>query len=201
MLQASLRGTLRRSFGGWELLLFGIGVVIGPNVYSGNGTTGWCERAAAGLGCALPRAGARSWRSTVVVLHCAPTVLPAGCARSCCKARLEALQHSPRAVVVVGVAGRRYAVGPALFLSYAIAGFSALCAAAIYGEFVMEYPISGGGFTYTMLTFGELPAWMTLTALILSYVVGMAGVSAPRALCAAVHMGDRLPCLLLSRAL
>lgn len=36
--QASLRGSLRKTFSGWELLLFGIGIVIGTGIYSQNGT-------------------------------------------------------------------------------------------------------------------------------------------------------------------
>ncbi len=40
-LQATLRGSLRRAFGLWELLLFGIGIVIGIGIYNQRGTVAW----------------------------------------------------------------------------------------------------------------------------------------------------------------
>eukprot|EP00887_Chlorella_sp_A99_P003550 scaffold7.g3550.t1 len=59
-------------------------------------------------------------------------------------------------------------VGPALFVSYALAGLASLCAAACYGELALDMPIAGGPFTY--VTFGELPAWLTLCGLLLQYI-------------------------------
>lgn len=41
----------------------------------------------------------------------------------------------------------------------------------------MDYPVAGAGFTYIMITFGELPAWITVTNLLMEYVVGTAAVS------------------------
>lgn len=61
-------------------------------------------------------------------------------------------------------------VGPALFVSYALAGLASLCAAACYGELALDMPIAGGPFTYVMVTFGELPAWLTLCGLLLQYI-------------------------------
>ena len=45
-----------------------------------------------------------------------------------------------------------------------------------------DFPVSGGGYTFTLLSFGELPAWITGSNLVLLYTVVMAGVR-PRLLC------------------
>ena len=45
---------------------------------------------------------------------------------------------------------------------------------------LQEYPVSGGAFTYIMLTFGELPAWLTVSFLIQLYIFGLAVVRGPR---------------------
>lgn len=36
--------------------------------------------------------------------------------------------------------------------------------------------MSGGGFTFTMLSFGELPAWLAGSSLVMAYVVEMSEV-------------------------
>ena len=64
-----------------------------------------------------------------------------------------------------------------MVLSYLVSGVAALLAAACYGELCVEYPVSGGAFSYIMITFGELAAFTTLAGLILEYVVGMAAVA------------------------
>lgn len=45
--------------------------------------------------------------------------------------------------------------GPALVLSYAIAGLCALLSAFCYTEFAVEMPVAGGAFSYIRVTFGE----------------------------------------------
>jgi hypothetical protein len=42
---------------------------------------------------------------------------------------------------------------------------------------VQEYPLSGGAFTYTMMNFGEFPAWLTACNLVLSFLTASAAVS------------------------
>ena len=52
--------------------------------------------------------------------------------------------------------------GPAVILSYAIAGFCALLSAFCYTEFAVDMPVAGGAFSYLRVTFGtktrEAPA-------------------------------------------
>ncbi|KAG4998629.1 hypothetical protein JHK85_030068 [Glycine max] len=50
----------------------------------------------------------------------------------------------------------RYA-GPAVLLSYAIAGFCALLSAFCYTEFAVDMPVAGGAFSYLRVTFGPSP--------------------------------------------
>ena len=63
-----------------------------------------------------------------------------------------------------------------MFVSYIVSGVAITLAAVCYAEFAMEYPVSGAGFTYIMLTFGELPAWIAVANLMLEYVLGSAAV-------------------------
>ncbi|KAK2077561.1 hypothetical protein QBZ16_004406 [Prototheca wickerhamii] len=67
--------------------------------------------------------------------------------------------------------------GPSACIAYIIAGFAATVAAACYGELAVAYPVAGGSFTYTMLTFGELPAWVTVMNQMSIWVFGSAALS------------------------
>lgn len=44
--------------------------------------------------------------------------------------------------------------GPAVFISYMIAGFSALLSSLCYTEFSVNVPVAGGAFSYLRVTFG-----------------------------------------------
>ncbi|KAJ1436254.1 Cationic amino acid transporter, C-terminal [Sesbania bispinosa] len=55
--------------------------------------------------------------------------------------------------VTTGRASHVYA-GPAVVLSYAIAGFCALLSAFCYTEFAVDMPVAGGAFSYLRVTFG-----------------------------------------------
>lgn len=44
--------------------------------------------------------------------------------------------------------------GPSVFISYVIAGVSALLSSLCYTEFSIEIPVAGGAFSYLRLTFG-----------------------------------------------
>lgn len=55
--------------------------------------------------------------------------------------------------VTTGRASRLYA-GPAVVLSYAIAGICALLSAFCYTEFAVDMPVAGGAFSYLRVTFG-----------------------------------------------
>ncbi|KAH9317549.1 hypothetical protein KI387_019318, partial [Taxus chinensis] len=78
--------------------------------------------------------------------------------------------------VTTGRAARDYA-GPAVIISYAIAGVSALLSAFCYTEFAVAMPVAGGAFSYLRTTFGELAAYITGANLIMEYVVSNAAVA------------------------
>lgn len=48
--------------------------------------------------------------------------------------------------------------GPALMISFTIAGFACLLSAFSYAEFAAMVPISGSTYSYIYITLGELPA-------------------------------------------
>lgn len=56
--------------------------------------------------------------------------------------------------VTTGRASGLYA-GPAVVLSYAIAGLCALLSAFCYTEFAVDMPVAGGAFSYLRVTFGS----------------------------------------------
>ncbi|GAU17981.1 hypothetical protein TSUD_50900 [Trifolium subterraneum] len=78
--------------------------------------------------------------------------------------------------VTTGHASRVYA-GPAVVLSYAIAGFCALLSAFCYTEFAVDMPVAGGAFSYLRVTFGEFAAFITGANLIMDYVMSNAAVA------------------------
>lgn len=46
--------------------------------------------------------------------------------------------------------------GPSVFISYIIAGVSALLSSLCYTEFSVQIPVAGGAFSYLRVTFGTL---------------------------------------------
>ncbi|HEX5183725.1 MAG TPA: amino acid permease [Allosphingosinicella sp.] len=76
--------------------------------------------------------------------------------------------------------------GPAVILSFAIAGLICACAALAYAEMATMIPASGSAYTYTYVVVGELIAWIVGWSLILEYslvvsavAVGWSGYAAP----------------------
>lgn len=67
--------------------------------------------------------------------------------------------------------------GPAVTLSFVIAGLAATLAALCYSEMAAMIPISGSAYTYAYATMGELVAFMIGWDLILEYTVDAATVS------------------------
>ena len=78
--------------------------------------------------------------------------------------------------VATGEAAKTRA-GPALMVSYVLAGFVCLLAALCYAEFAAMTPVSGSAYTYAYTTLGELFAWIIGWDLILEYAVAAAAVS------------------------
>ena len=76
--------------------------------------------------------------------------------------------------------------GPAVILSFAIAGLICAAAALAYAEMATMYPASGSAYTYTYVVLGELLAWIVGWSLILEYslvvsavAVGWSGYASP----------------------
>jgi len=67
--------------------------------------------------------------------------------------------------------------GPAVALSFIVAGFASAFAGLCYSEMASMIPISGSAYTYAYATMGELVAWMIGWDLILEYLVAAAAVS------------------------
>jgi basic amino acid/polyamine antiporter, APA family len=78
--------------------------------------------------------------------------------------------------VATGAAAKDVA-GPALMLSYLVAGITCIFAALCYAEFASMAPVAGSAYTYAYTTMGELFAWIIGWDLVLEYAVGAATVA------------------------
>ncbi|MBP1625627.1 MAG: amino acid permease [Holophagaceae bacterium] len=78
--------------------------------------------------------------------------------------------------VTTGAAAHDVA-GPALMLSYVVAGITCIFAALCYAEFASMVPVAGSAYTYAYATLGELFAWIMGWDLILEYCVSSATVA------------------------
>ncbi len=67
--------------------------------------------------------------------------------------------------------------GPAVILSFAIAGAVCACAALAYAEMATLIPASGSAYTYSYSVLGEMIAWIVGWSLILEYTVVCGAVS------------------------
>lgn len=67
--------------------------------------------------------------------------------------------------------------GPALMVSYMVAGITCIFAALCYAEFASMAPVAGSAYTYAYTTMGELFAWIIGWDLVLEYAVGAATVA------------------------
>jgi APA family basic amino acid/polyamine antiporter len=78
--------------------------------------------------------------------------------------------------VLTGTAAAN-AAGPAIVLSFIIAGLGCLFAGLCYAEFASMIPIAGSAYTYGYATLGEFVAWIIGWDLILEYLFGAATVA------------------------
>jgi APA family basic amino acid/polyamine antiporter len=78
--------------------------------------------------------------------------------------------------VLTGVAANQYA-GPALAISFLLAGLACLFAAFCYAEFASILPVSGSAYAYSYGTIGEGFAWFIGWNLILEYMMGATTVA------------------------
>ncbi len=78
--------------------------------------------------------------------------------------------------VLTGVAANLYA-GPALTISFILAGIGCLFAGLCYAEFASILPVSGSAYAYSYGTIGEFFAWFIGWNLILEYLMGATTVA------------------------
>jgi APA family basic amino acid/polyamine antiporter len=69
------------------------------------------------------------------------------------------------------------AAGPAVIVSYIIAGIGCAFAGLCYAEFASMIPIAGSAYAYAYVTMGEFMAWIIGWALVLEYALASATVS------------------------
>ena len=67
--------------------------------------------------------------------------------------------------------------GPAVVLSFVLAGITALFSALSYAELAGMIPLSGSSYSYAYATLGELVAWICGWCLVLEYGVSVASVA------------------------
>lgn len=78
-------------------------------------------------------------------------------------------------LVLIGTAADK--AGPAMMLSFVIAGAICAAAALAYAEVATMIPASGSAYTYSYVVFGELIAWFVGWSLILEYSLVVSAVS------------------------
>jgi APA family basic amino acid/polyamine antiporter len=78
--------------------------------------------------------------------------------------------------VLTGIAAHDK-TGPALILSFVVAGLACIFAALCYAEFASLAPVAGSAYTYAYATLGELFAWIIGWDLVLEYTVASATVA------------------------
>ncbi|PIN22427.1 Amino acid transporter [Handroanthus impetiginosus] len=78
--------------------------------------------------------------------------------------------------VLTGLEAREQA-GPAVVLSYAVSGVSALLSVFCYTEFAVEIPVAGGSFAYLRVELGDFMAFIAAGNILLEYIIGGAAVA------------------------
>lgn len=78
--------------------------------------------------------------------------------------------------VLTGIAAHDWA-GPALALSFVLAGIACTFAALCYAEFASILPVEGSAYAYSYGTVGEIFAWLIGWNLILEYMMGATTVA------------------------
>src|SRR3954447_24093456 len=67
--------------------------------------------------------------------------------------------------------------GPAITISFVVAGLGCAFAGLCYAEFASMIPVAGSAYTYSYATMGEFIAWIIGWDLVLEYAVGAATVA------------------------
>ena len=78
--------------------------------------------------------------------------------------------------VLTGTAAALYA-GPAVILSFVLAGIACAFVGLCYAELAAMMPVAGSTYTYTYTSLGQLAAWLVGWNLVLEYSIGAAAVA------------------------
>jgi len=78
--------------------------------------------------------------------------------------------------VVTGAASAEYA-GPALILSFVIAGIVVVLSGLSFAEFASRIPVLGGAYSYLYVVFGEFIAWLAGWFLICEFLLAVSSVA------------------------
>jgi basic amino acid/polyamine antiporter, APA family len=78
--------------------------------------------------------------------------------------------------VLTGLAAAQHA-GPAIVISFIIAGLGSMFAGLCYSEFAAMVPVSGSAYAYSYATLGEFTAWFVGWNLVLEYMMACATVA------------------------
>ncbi|KAK2982861.1 hypothetical protein RJ640_006512 [Escallonia rubra] len=70
----------------------------------------------------------------------------------------------------------RNVAGPAITISYAVSGLSALLSVFCYTEFAVEIPVAGGSFSFLRIELGDFIAFIAAGNILLEAIVGAAGL-------------------------
>ena len=80
-------------------------------------------------------------------------------------------------VFVLTGAGAKDFAGPAVVLSFLLAGLASFFSALCYTEFAVDVPLAGSAYNYVSITFGEFAAWICGWNLVLEYSVSCSAVA------------------------
>src|ERR1700692_2915581 len=78
--------------------------------------------------------------------------------------------------VLTGLAAAQHA-GPAIVISFVIAGVGCMFAGLCYSEFAAMVPVCGSAYAYSYATLGEIVAWFVGWNLVLEYMMASSTVA------------------------
>ncbi|XP_057544029.1 cationic amino acid transporter 1-like [Amaranthus tricolor] len=78
--------------------------------------------------------------------------------------------------VLTGIQAKRHA-GPAVVLSFLVAGSSAMLSLLCYVEFAVEIPVAGGSFAYIKVELGEFVAFIAAGNILMEYILSGAALA------------------------
>lgn len=79
--------------------------------------------------------------------------------------------------VITGVIAAKF-TGPAIIVSFSLAGIVSIFTALAYAELAAAVPASGGAYTYSYIVFGEFIAWVVACCILMVMILGSAAVAA-----------------------